>query len=86
MHLGKGQLFGGRFEIETIIGMGGMGAVYRAQDHYTGTLVALKLLHATRNLSDDIERFYREAELLSELRHPGIVNYVAHGLSVDGQH
>ena len=61
-----------------------MGAVYRAIDRYSGQVVALKLLHESSGTSES-ERFVREAQLLSELQHPGIVSYVAHGKSPDGQ-
>ena len=35
--------------------------------------------------SDEAERFLREAQLLAELRHPGIVSHVAHGQTPEGQ-
>ena len=55
---------------------GGMGTVFRARDRLTGEAVALKVLRAERG---DGRRFAREARVLAELRHPGIVRYVAHG-------
>lgn len=79
------SVFANRFEIQEAVGSGGMGTVYRARDRYSGELVALKLLHASRSSSDESERFLREAVLLSELRHPGIVRHVAHGQTPDGQ-
>ena len=83
--LGPGGLFANRFEIDRIAGQGGMGAVYRARDRHTGDWVALKLLHAHAEGPDEATRFSREAALLAELRHPGIVSYVAHGRTPDGQ-
>ena len=80
-----GSLFANRFEIGRPAGSGGMGTVYRARDRYTGDLVALKLLHGGSSSPHEAERFMREAELLSELRHPGIVAHVAHGQAPDGQ-
>jgi len=79
-----GDLVANRFELEACAGTGGMGTVYRARDRYDGSLVALKLLHNTDGTSG--ERFSREAQLLQELRHPGIVSYVAHGATIDGQY
>jgi tetratricopeptide (TPR) repeat protein len=83
--LAAGTLVAGRFEIELPVGSGGMGAVYRARDHEGGRTVALKLIHRTAGSAQDLERFGREATLLAELRHPGIVAYVAHGQTPDGQ-
>ena len=79
------SLFANRFEIQGTAGSGGMGTVYRARDHYSSALVALKLLHRGTVGSDEAERFTREAQLLAELRHPNIVAYVAHGQTLDGQ-
>lgn len=87
LQLSPGSLFANRFEIERAAGSGGMGTVYRAKDRYSGETVALKLLrsdHAAGG-ADDLDRFAREAQLLSELRHPGIVAHVAHGQTPDAQ-
>ncbi len=70
----------GRFEVLGIAGSGGMGAVLRARDLVTGAPVALKVLRG----QDAEARFELEARILSELRHPGIVRYVAHGKGEDG--
>ncbi len=75
-----GEVVGGRFQVETLADWGGMGAVYRARDRETGSLVALKLL---LDMTSE-ERFQREARVLSELNHPGIVGYVAHGRTERG--
>jgi serine/threonine protein kinase len=83
--LEPGSVFANRFEIEGRAGAGGMGAVYRARDRYTSERVALKLLHPEGSGAQASERFDREARLLSELRHPGIVSYVAHGEAPDGR-
>lgn len=83
--LQSGSVFANRFEIDRRVGSGGMGIVYRARDRYSGQLVALKLLQSMNLGSDESERFAREAQLLAELRHPGIVSYVAHGQTLDGQ-
>ena len=78
----QGELIGERFEIQELAGSGGMGSVYRALDRTLGGEVALKVLH----LDGDLERrrFQREARTLADLRHPGIVRYVAHGATDDG--
>lgn len=73
-----GEVIAGRFEIEAIAGTGGMGVVYRARDAHTGDTVAVKML---RGEPDDAARgrFVREAKLLFDLSHPGLVRYVGHG-------
>jgi tetratricopeptide (TPR) repeat protein len=70
-----GETIAERFEIETLAGTGGMGAVYRAIDRRTGARVALKIMLA----GGDLERFDREATLLADVRHRRIVAHVAHG-------
>ncbi|WP_437672036.1 serine/threonine-protein kinase [Sorangium sp. So ce131] len=78
-----GTVIAGRFTLEALAGRGGMGTVYRATDALGGRRVAVKLLHPSHDASSP-RRFAREAELLSALRHPGIVAYVAHGRSEQG--
>jgi serine/threonine protein kinase/Tol biopolymer transport system component len=74
----------GVFEIQELLGAGGMGEVYRARDTRLGRDVAIKIL--TRAFRDDPERvarFEREARVLASLNHPHIG--VVHGLEeVDG--
>jgi eukaryotic-like serine/threonine-protein kinase len=63
----------GSYEIVAILGIGGMGEVYRARDLHLGRDVALKVL--TTALADDPERFsrfQREARVLASLNHPHI--------------
>jgi serine/threonine protein kinase/tetratricopeptide (TPR) repeat protein len=78
-----GDIVNGRFEIERLAGSGGMGAVYRALDRSTGELVAVKVLLEGRTSGES--RFEREAQLLSEMRHPGLARYVAHGAMASGE-
>jgi RNA polymerase sigma factor (sigma-70 family) len=67
------------FVLEGMIGAGGMGKVYRATEKLTGQVVALKSMHKLWNLEPvAIGRFLQEAEILSKLEHPNIVN--VHGL------
>jgi tetratricopeptide (TPR) repeat protein len=76
-----GTLVASRFEIERLAGAGGMGSVYRARDRETGAPVAVKALHRPDLTA---ARFEREAEVLAQLEHPGIVRYVAHGRDEEG--
>jgi tRNA A-37 threonylcarbamoyl transferase component Bud32/tetratricopeptide (TPR) repeat protein len=67
--LPPGTLVADQFEIESLLGRGGMGAVYRARDRSLGRHVALKLgLHGT-----DVSRLSREATALARLAHPNVV-------------
>ncbi|MEP7125323.1 MAG: protein kinase [Byssovorax sp.] len=79
-----GIIMAGRFVLERQAGSGGMGAVFRAQDRLDGAIVALKILHSRQPL--DVERFEREAAILADFAHPGIVRYVGHGLTPEGDH
>lgn len=70
----------GAYEIETMIGKGGMAQVYRAFDHDLQRHVALKIL--TRVAAEQqgfIERFRQEARVIARLRHPNIVQVYAFG-------
>jgi serine/threonine protein kinase/tetratricopeptide (TPR) repeat protein len=73
------QVIADRFEIERLVGSGGMGDVFKAVDRLTGAPVAIKVLHGTT--PRDAERFRREAQMLAELSHPRVVRYVAHGVT-----
>jgi serine/threonine protein kinase/tetratricopeptide (TPR) repeat protein len=84
MTFSPGTLVAGRFSVQRMAARGGMGSVYEARDTEGGRTVALKLMHATAD-SESARRFTREAQVLSGLHHPGIVSYVAHGVTEDGQ-
>ncbi|HEX9922449.1 MAG TPA: protein kinase, partial [Anaerolineae bacterium] len=69
-----GQTLGGRYEIESVLGQGGMSAVYKAMDPNLQRTVAIKLIHA--HLSSDpefVRRFEQEAAAVAQLRHPNII-------------
>ena len=72
-----GEVVADRFEVERVVGEGGMGVVYRARDRETDEPVALKVLVARGARA--AERFSREAVALRSLAHPGVVRYVSHG-------
>ena len=62
------------YEIESEIGSGGMGVVYRARSLTSGEIVAIKVI-APKALEDPerLRRFRHEAKIASTLNHPGIV-------------
>jgi tRNA A-37 threonylcarbamoyl transferase component Bud32 len=69
-------------EVLELIGVGGMGAVYKARQIKLGRLVALKVL--ANSLAGDpefLERFDREARVLGRLNHPGIVTVFDSGMA-----
>lgn len=76
-----GDVIGDRFAIEALASSGGMGHVYRARDRVTGAIVAVKSLQA--HGEHDVERFAREARLLSAIEHEAVVQYLGHGQTED---
>ena len=67
----------GRYVVEELVGVGGMGQIYRAQDPVLRRTVAIKLI-STKLMSgadraDYIKRFRREAEAAARCAHPNIV-------------
>ncbi len=73
--LTTGDVLDERFELREGIGHGAMGRVFSAWDRDASRLVAIKLVREPR----DGARFELEVAALSQLEHPGIVRYVAHG-------
>src|SRR5690554_784431 len=58
-----------------------MGSVWRARDLGSGVDIALKLIRAAENEQASIvARFEREAETLTQIRHPNIVGVLDHGI------
>lgn len=63
-----------QFELGRAIGSGGMGSVFRAQDHALHRVVAIKVMHEEIAAQDVMaRRFYKEAQIAGQLEHPGIV-------------
>jgi eukaryotic-like serine/threonine-protein kinase len=75
----------GPYQIESVIGSGGMGEVYRARDTRLGRSVAIKILPSHLSAENERKRFEREARVISNLTHPHIcaLHDVGHDEGVD---
>ncbi|MEZ4435877.1 MAG: serine/threonine-protein kinase [bacterium] len=79
------RLIGGKYRIISLIGEGGFGAVYRAEQQPVGRIVALKVIRG--NAKDDAElraRFLREARSVARMQSPHIVTLYDYGEEPDG--
>src|SRR6202167_3514084 len=73
----------GPYEIQSPLGAGGMGEVYRARDPRLDCTVAIKVLNAQLVASTELRaRFEREAKVISQLQHPNIC--VLHDVGNEG--
>jgi len=76
-----GQVIGGRYRVQSVIGRGGMGLVYAAMHELTGRRVALKLMLSECGESVVLqERFLTEARIAASVRHPNIVDVLDMGI------
>jgi len=78
-----------RFELIGRVGQGSMSKVWRANDHISGKMVALKVLHKQKTL-DFESRFIglnkpTEGEIAIQLDHPHIVKTLEHGLTTENE-
>ncbi|MBK9658268.1 MAG: serine/threonine protein kinase, partial [Rhodanobacteraceae bacterium] len=67
------------YRILRVIGAGGMGVVFLAQQRHPKRMVAIKTLHAGLHQADLLARFQQEAEILGRLKHPGIAQIYSSG-------
>lgn len=81
-----GQLIGGRFRVEKLLGTGGMGEVYLGRHELLGNRVAVKLLKV-QHAKDQrmVARFRREARATSKVQHPNVVGIFDTGQLEDGR-
>lgn len=71
----------GNYEIQALIGSGGMATVYRGFDHNLGRAVAIKVLsEEARAHPGFVDRFRQEARIIANLRHPNIVQVYDFGV------
>jgi serine/threonine-protein kinase len=80
-----GELIADRYELEELVGSGGMSSVFKARDQLLERHVALKILHEHfSHDSEYVERFRREARAVAQLSHPNIVTVIDRG-EADGR-
>jgi serine/threonine protein kinase len=70
-----GFVIGGKYQVEGLLGQGGMGAVYRATHAVSGKRVAVKWMLPAAGASEELaERFVREARATARIDHPNVVD------------
>ncbi|HZH29487.1 MAG TPA: protein kinase [Pyrinomonadaceae bacterium] len=80
-----GEVLDGKYQLERLLGQGGMGAVYLATHLGTERPVALKLITPEFMRNDEfVERFKREARAAGRLRHPNVVDVTDFGFAQVG--
>jgi serine/threonine-protein kinase len=82
-----GKAFRERYEVQSLIASGGMGAVYRVRDTVTRETVALKRINSAAAAPHDaraIESFEREYQILAGLSHPRIISVFDYGVDAQG--
>lgn len=80
VHVTPGELLDQRWRIETRIGQGAMGSVFKGRDVQANKPVAIKILAPEHCRKPKVvARFEREAEKMTGLRHPNIVAFQGHG-------
>src|SRR6185295_10307414 len=80
-----GSVLDGQYQIEDLLGKGGMGAVYRARHILLGDRVAIKLLPPEmRSNTEWLRRFQREGQAARRFRHPNAVTVYDLRTSADG--
>lgn len=79
-----GSVVGGKWTLETVLGAGGVGAVYKAKSA-SGEGAAVKILHAELAHKSDVkERFLREGTLANKVGHEGALRVLDQGTTTDG--
>ena len=75
-----GDVLSDRYELEELVGSGGMSSVYRAHDRLLDRKVALKVLHEQyTGDAEHVGRFRHEARAVATLSHPNIVTVIDRG-------
>jgi len=81
-----GRIIGDRYQLEAVLGKGGMGTVYRARHTKLGKPLALKMLKVHESNLDDLRvRFEREALAASTLKHPQLTCVHDYGVTEEAE-
>src|SRR5688500_13534654 len=85
MTLARGSLLDGKWQIEALLGEGGMGFVYAATHVRNGAKVALKVLKADVAKDEATRtRFFQEGYAANRVQHPGVVRILDDGYTTEG--
>ena len=81
-----GTTLDNKYRLTTLLGKGGMGAVYRGEHMIIGKQVAVKFLHAELACNEEaVKRFYREAQAAAAIEHDSIIDVMDVGVSPNGE-
>ena len=84
-NISVGQIIGGKYQIIRLLGAGGMGAVYEAENPEIHQRVAIKVLVVDLNAQPGLfQRFVNEARAANQTRHPGVAKVGDFGQLPDG--
>lgn len=83
--LRPGDLFAGRYRLVRLIGQGGMGVVWEAQNDALDIRVAIKLIHKSTATPDEQQRLIFEAKAAARLVDPGVVRVFDCGQTPNGE-
>ncbi len=80
-----GTTLAGKYEIQSVLGHGGMGVVYKARHALMDRVVAIKMLQA-QLISDSlsVKRFHQESKAASRINHPHVITVYDFGISPQG--
>src|SRR5580700_5236410 len=81
----EGEVLAGKYRLDALLGAGGMGEVYRAENLGIGRSVAIKLLREEHGeTAEVVMRFLREVRAANIVRHPNVVDVLDIGQAEDG--
>jgi serine/threonine protein kinase len=79
-----GRTLGDKFRLESFVGKGAMGAVYKATQLNLKKRVAIKVMHADKKDATYVSRFKREAKAAARMEHPNLLRVIDFGEEPDG--